>query len=372
MAKKKDGKNKDAQTKDGKNHGKNGGKNYGKDRGKNHEKNQDGETQDAKSEHSDQTEAQAQEGRVVLTSVPTPPEPAGDEPSARARRAPGHDGLSDAIRTALRVRPGFQLADVDPGSTPGFEGGKNDAEKVMVQTADEVAELQERLYAEAKGRSEGGRSVLLLVQGMDTSGKGGIMRHVIGLMDPQGVKITAFKVPTPEERRHPFLWRIRRALPAPGQVGVFDRSQYEDVLVVRVHHLVAKSTWTRRYGQINTFERTTAHQGTSIVKVMLHIGRDEQRARLAERLARPDKHWKFNPGDIDERAQWDDYQVAYQAALERTSTDDAPWYVVPANEKWYARLAVQHILLGELRAMNPQWPPPDYDVAEQQARLAAT
>lgn len=280
------------------------------------------------------------------------------------------DDLTEAIRDALRMRPGWQLAEIDPGGTPAFGGTKKDAEAVMADRADEFADWQERLYAEAK--SGGSRSLLLIVQGMDTSGKGGIMRHVVGLMDPQGVDITAFKAPTREERSHPFLWRIRRALPGPGMIGVFDRSQYEDVLVVRVRNLVPSSTWSRRYGQINTFERTTARQGTSIVKVMLHISSEEQKARLGERLERPDKYWKFNPGDIDDRAHWEDYQVAYQTVLERTHTDHAPWYVVPANEKWYARLAVQHILLGELRAMNPQWPEAAFDVAEQKARLAAT
>ncbi len=293
-----------------------------------------------------------------------------ETPGAATKGASASEDLTEAIREALRMRPGLQLADIDPSGTPAFDGGKKDAEAVMADRAEEIADWQERLFAESKGG--GTRSLLLVVQGMDTSGKGGIMRHVVGLMDPQGVDITAFKAPTREERSHPFLWRIRRALPAPGKVGVFDRSQYEDVLIVRVRNLVPSSTWSRRYGQINTFERTLSRQGTSIVKVMLHISSEEQKERLGERLARPDKYWKFNPGDIDERAHWDDYQVAYQAVLERTSTDHAPWYVVPANEKWYARLAVQHLLLGELRAMNPQWPAATFDVAEQQARLAAT
>ena len=281
-----------------------------------------------------------------------------------------HGDIAEQIRTALQVREGFDLAALDTGSTPAFTGTREDAEDAIGATADEISDLQERLYAESKGGRL--RSLLLVVQGLDTSGKGGIMRHVVGLLDPQGVQITAFKAPTREERSHPFLWRIRRALPTPGMIGVFDRSQYEDVLIVRVHNLVPPSTWSRRYGQINTFEKSATDKGIRIVKVMLHIGADEQKARLAERLDRPDKHWKFNPGDIDERKRWADYMTAYQAVMEKTSTEHAPWFVVPADTKWYARLAIQQILLTELRALNPQWPAADFDVAEQQARLAAT
>ena len=240
----------------------------------------------------------------------------------------------------------------------------------MPELADVVSELQERLYAESKGGGQ--RSVLLVIQGMDTSGKGGIMRHVVGAMDPQGVALTSFKVPSDEERRHPFLWRIRRALPRPGEIGVFDRSHYEDVLVVRVHDLVPRAQWSRRYGQIATFERGLVESGTTVVKVMLHISKDEQRARLAERLARPDKHWKYNPGDIDEREHWDEYMEAYQSVLERTSTESAPWYVVPADRKWYARLAVMQLLKEHLEAMDPRWPAADFDVEVEQERLEHT
>ena len=207
---------------------------------------------------------------------------------------------------------------------------------------------------------------------MDTSGKGGIMRHVVGAADPEGVRATAFKVPTEEERSHDFLWRITRALPTPGQIAVFDRSHYEDVLVVRVHDLVAPAEWEQRYDQINAWEQGVVEAGTTIVKVMLHVGRDEQKARLAERLDRPDKYYKFNPGDIDERLYWDDYMAAYQDALTRCSTDVAPWHVVPANHKWYARYAVQQLLLAALEGLDPQWPPADFDVDEQKARLAAS
>jgi PPK2 family polyphosphate:nucleotide phosphotransferase len=205
---------------------------------------------------------------------------------------------------------------------------------------------------------------------MDTSGKGGIMRHVVGQMDPQGVEHTGFKAPSAEEKKHHFLWRIRRALPQPGQVGVFDRSHYEDVLVVRVHDLVPEGTWRKRFDEINAFEREVADAGTTIVKVMTHISSDEQKARLTERLERPDKHWKYNPGDVDERLLWPRYQEAYQEALEKTSTDVAPWYVVPADRKWYARLAVQNIVLEHVATMAPQWPPADFDVEVEKQRLA--
>ena len=271
---------------------------------------------------------------------------------------------------ALRVGEGFVLAECDPRSTPAFDGDKDAGKAALELRAGEIGEFQERLYAEAK--MDGQRSLLLVVQGMDTSGKGGIMRHVVGSMDPQGVRYTAFKAPSAEERSHPFLWRIRNALPFPGQIGVFDRSHYEDVLIVRVHDLVPRATWSRRYAQINAFEEKVVAAGTKVVKVMLHVSSDEQKARLTERLERPDKQWKYNPGDVDERLEWPHYQEAYQAVLDRTSTDAAPWYFVPADRKWYARLAVQSLVLEHLEAMDPQWPAVDYDVAEEQERLRVT
>ncbi|HYO86847.1 MAG TPA: PPK2 family polyphosphate kinase [Dermatophilaceae bacterium] len=285
-------------------------------------------------------------------------------------RWPPGGSASESFSEILRVRPGFVLADLDPDSTPGYRGDKDSAEGDLSGMADEIAEWQERLYAQA--RAGGAGSLLLLVQGLDTAGKGGIMRHVVGRMDPQGVDITAFKAPTAEERAHPFLWRIRRALPRPGQVMVFDRSQYEDVLVVRVHNLVPPSTWSRRYGQINAFEKSVADRGITQIKVMLHLSNAEQKRRLQERLDRPDKHWKYNPGDVDERRRWDDYQHAYQAVMDRTSTDVAPWYVVPADKKWFARLAVQRLVLEHLRAMDLPWPVAHFDVETEKQRLAET
>lgn len=270
-------------------------------------------------------------------------------------------------RDALYVAPGTDLSAIDTRGTPAFDGDKGDGKDELAALAEPVSDLQERLFAEASAGSH--RGALLVIQGMDTAGKGGVMRHVVGNVDPQGVEITAFKPPTDEELEHPFLWRIRKALPQPGQIGVFDRSHYEDVLIARVHDLVPKTQGSRRYTEINTFEQDVADAGTTIIKVMLHISRDEQEERLAERLDRPDKHWKFSPGDIDERAHWEEYQEAYQVAIDRCSTDVAPWYVVPADRKWYARLAVMHLLKEHLEAMDLQWPEADFDVEEQRTRL---
>jgi PPK2 family polyphosphate:nucleotide phosphotransferase len=269
----------------------------------------------------------------------------------------------------LRARPGIHLDEVDPRSTPGFTGTKEEGVAALAVAAERLSELQERLFAASRGGDDR-RSVLLVVQGMDTAGKGGIMRHVVGSVDPQGVQITSFKAPTDEERQHDFLWRIRKALPAPGMIGVFDRSHYEDVLVVRVHELFPADVVEERYEQIDAFEREAVDAGTTMVKVMLHISAAEQKERLSERLDRPDKHWKYNPGDVDERLRWHDYQRAYEIALDRCSTDAAPWFVVPADRKWYARWAVQHLLLDALTDLDPQWPTADYDVEAEKVRLA--
>lgn len=271
----------------------------------------------------------------------------------------------------LRVGEGFRLADVNPDATPGFDGGKKQGQADLADGVDELDDLQERLYAQSR-IVEGAPSVLLVLQAMDSAGKGGIVRHVIGAVDPQGVRLKAFKAPTAEERAHDFLWRIEKETPPPGFIGVFDRSHYEDVLIGRVRQLAPAEEIERRYGAINDFEKRVTDAGTRIVKVMLHISPDEQKERLMERLDRPDKHWKYNPGDVGERTLWPDYMDAYQVVFERTSTPEAPWHVVPANRKWYARLAVQALLLEALEAIDPQWPAADFDVAAEKARLAAT
>ncbi|OAN40477.1 polyphosphate kinase 2 family protein [Microbacterium sp. H83] len=271
----------------------------------------------------------------------------------------------------LQAGDGFRLADVDPESTPGYHGGKAEGAEDLEAGLDELTELQERLFAESRvGVARD--SVLLILQAMDSAGKGGIVRHVVGGVDPQGVALTAFKAPTDEERAHDFLWRVRARLPEAGFIGVFDRSHYEDVLIGRVRSLAPADEIERRYGAINDFEAEVAASGTRIVKVMLHISRDEQKSRLMERLERPDKHWKYNPGDVDERMLWDEYMQAYQTVFERTSTDVAPWHVVPANHKWFARLAVQELLLDALQHIDPQWPAADFDVEAEKRRLAAS
>jgi len=269
----------------------------------------------------------------------------------------------------LRVGPGFRLEDLDPTATPGWEKSRDTGDERRAEQGERLSELQERLFAD--GRSDGTRSVLLVLQGMDTAGKGGIVRHVLGMVDPQGIALRSFGVPTPEERSHDYLWRIRNSLPKPGLIGVFDRSHYEDVLVVRVEELVPRAVWETRYDEINAFEAEVAAAGTTIVKVALVVSQDEQKARLAERLDRPDKYWKYNPGDLDVRAKWPAYREAYQAVLDRTSTDVAPWYVVPADRKWYARLAVTELLLEAMEGLDLGWPAPDFDIEVEKARLAA-
>ncbi|MFJ4174999.1 polyphosphate kinase 2 family protein [Microbacterium sp. NPDC089696] len=271
----------------------------------------------------------------------------------------------------LQVGEGFRLADVDPSSTPGYHGHKAEGERDLAAGLDELNILQERLFAESRvGVAED--SVLLILQAMDSAGKGGIVRHVVGGVDPQGVMLTAFKAPTAEERAHDFLWRVEKRLPEAGFIGVFDRSHYEDVLIGRVRSLAPADEIERRYGAITAFEDAAVAAGTRIVKVMLHISPEEQKSRLMERLERPDKYWKYNPGDVDERMLWDEYMAAYQTVFEHTSTAAAPWHVVPADRKWYARLAVQELLLDALQRVDPQWPAADFDVEAEKKRLAAS
>lgn len=272
-----------------------------------------------------------------------------------------------AATEALKA-DGLQIAELDTSALPGFTGDKTAGLELLAKRSTVLSDLQERLYA--NGRSGDKRSVLLVLQGMDTAGKGGIVRHVIGSVDPQGVDHTAFGVPTREELRHHYLWRIRKALPRGGQLGVFDRSHYEDVLVVRVHDLVPAAEWEPRYDEINAFERELVDEGTTLVKVAMFVSLDEQKKRLAERLDRPDKYWKFNPADIDERAYWPAYQQAYQAMLDRTSTEYAPWYVLPADRKWFSRLAVTELLIDALEQLELDWPAAQFDVEEQKRRLA--
>jgi PPK2 family polyphosphate:nucleotide phosphotransferase len=274
------------------------------------------------------------------------------------------------VSDLLRVPAGpVDLSALDTRATPGFDGDKAAGKAELAALGPRLSDLQERLHAE--GATGGSRSLLLILQGMDTSGKGGVVRHVIGQVDPQGCAIASFKAPTREELAHDFLWRIRRRVPGPGKLGVFDRSHYEDVLVVRVHGLVARSTWSRRYAAINRFEARLVTDQVRVVKVFLHISREEQRQRLLARLDDPTKQWKFNPRDVDERAFWGDYQEAYAAALERCNSGAAPWYRVPADRKWYRNWAVASLLVEQLEDMKLTWPKADLDVEEQGARLLA-
>ena len=280
------------------------------------------------------------------------------------------NGWSTPAAEVLRARAVGPIASFDPESTPGFDGDKESGSELLASRGQDLADLQELLYA--NGRSGDHRSVLLVLQGMDTAGKGGIVRHVGGLVDPQGLSIKGFGKPTPEELQHDFLWRIHKALPPAGRIGVFDRSHYEDVLPVRVHNLVPKAEWEKRYDLINQFESELVAGGTTIIKCCLVVSKDEQKARLAERLDRPDKYWKYNPGDIDERAHWDAYLEAYQDIFELTDKDSAPWFVIPANRKWFARLAVCELLTTTLAGLALDWPKADFDVEAEKKRLAAS
>ncbi|MEQ4520964.1 polyphosphate kinase 2 family protein [Pseudarthrobacter sp. B907] len=264
----------------------------------------------------------------------------------------------------LKAGKKFKLGDVDPGSTPGYAGDKAEGEKLLSELDGKLTNLQEQLFAES--RIGGKKRVLLVLQAMDTAGKGGIVNHVMGQMNPQGVQLKSFKAPTPEEQSYDFLWRIEKEVPAAGMVGVFDRSHYEDVLIHRVHRWADAEELERRYRAINEFEARQTAAGTKIVKVMLHISRDEQQERLLARLEDPAKRWKYSGNDLKERAFWEDYMDAYQAAFEQTSSELAPWHVVPANKKWFARIAVQQLLLDALEGLALEWPVPELDVEMEQ------
>ena len=274
------------------------------------------------------------------------------------------------VRNRLRLDPSaiaVVVGEKGADATPGVRGKKRAARDIR-KLAPKLADLQERLYAD--GKSGGTRRVVVVLQGMDTSGKDGAVKHVVGLINPAGVKITSFGKPTKEELRHDFLWRVTRALPLPGYVGVFNRSHYEDVLIVRVHDLVPKEQWEARYDLINAWEAEQVAKGVTFVKVFLHISYDEQRRRLLARLSDVRKHWKINPGDIDERKLWESYREAYAAVLQRCSTDAAPWYVVPADRKWYRNWALSHLLLETLEELDPQWPVrPELDLSGMRKAL---
>lgn len=259
-----------------------------------------------------------------------------------------------------RVKPESRvdLSAWNPNDKSALSGGKREGRKQLLELNQQLEELQELLYAEHKHK------VLIILQGMDTAGKDSTIRHVFEGINPQGVQVVSFKKPTSEELDHDFLWRIHKHVPGCGQMVIFNRSHYEDVLVVRIHNLVPEAVWSKRYEHINTFERLLVDEGTTILKFFLHIDQKEQKERLQARLDEPHKHWKFNPADLAERKLWPQYQQAYQEAIRKTSTDWAPWYIVPANRKWYRNLVVATVIVETLRGLKMRYPEPTFDPAK--------
>lgn len=262
-----------------------------------------------------------------------------------------------AISSKLLVKPGSKLtlAEIDPEATPGCEN-KEDGQARLEKNINRLSVLQYLLYAEGK------RSVLAVLQGIDAGGKDGTIRKVMSGLNPQGVVVTSFKAPAGEEKEHDYLWRVHKKMPRNGQIRIFNRSHYEDVLIVRVHNMVPKEVWKKRYDQINQFEEMLSENGMQIIKFFLYISKDEQKKRFEERISDPERNWKFNVEDLKERKHWDEYVEAFEAALEKCSTSHAPWYVIPANRKWYRNLAVSEILLETLEGMAMEFPKPIADL----------
>ncbi len=265
--------------------------------------------------------------------------------------------MSKSLLDELRVEPGAapRLAERDPGARLGA-GSKSDGVERLAELVERLGVLHNRLYAEAR------RAVLVVLQGMDAAGKDGVIRSVLTGVNPQGCRIESFKEPTPEELAHDFLWRVHRRCPARGEMAIFNRSHYEDVVVVRVRGLVPEHVWRGRYPHIVAFEELLEDEGTQVVKVFLHESKDEQQTRLQERLDDPEKRWKFRTGDLDDRARWDDFQHAYEDAIRETSTKHAPWYVVPADHNWSRNLCVAEILVDVLERLDPKLPTPEVDL----------
>ncbi len=266
----------------------------------------------------------------------------------------GHDYATYRVKPGSRV----DLGEWDPNDRRDFPGGKDEGRERLLELNRRLEELQERLYAEHK------HTVLIVLQAMDTGGKDGTIRHVFEGVNPQGVRVASFKKPTPEELAHDFLWRVHEQVPGKGEIVIFNRSHYEDVLVVRVHNLAPEKVWSKRYGHINDFERMLADEGTTILKFFLHIDLDEQRERLQARLDEPHKRWKFNPADLEERQLWHKYVEAYEDAIGKTSADWAPWYIVPANRKWYRNLVVATVIVETLQDLDMRYPAPAFDPAD--------
>ena len=275
------------------------------------------------------------------------------------------------IHDALGLRAGknFRLADVDPAATPGFSGSKADLAARFAHYDEELYEHQERLFANGRAHEDGAPSLLVVLQGMDTSGKGGAIRHVFSVFDPQGTKTVGFGKPTDEELAHDFLWRIRKHDPLPGQIVAFDRSHYEDVLIQRVHKWVDEDEVDRRFAAIRDYEQELAGRNVKILKIFLHISPQFQKENLLERTEREDKYWKYDPSDIEERGYWDEYMAAYEDAIRRTDEIWAPWYVLPTGNKKYARMALKFLIVDALRHLELSWPAPDFDPEQERQRI---
>jgi PPK2 family polyphosphate:nucleotide phosphotransferase len=259
-----------------------------------------------------------------------------------------------------RINPGMKvsLKDLDPGDQTLFSGSKHEARQLMLDSTKQLEQLQELLYAEHKHK------LLIVLQAIDTGGKDGVIRHVFEGVNPQGVKVASFKTPSVEELDRDYLWRVHKQIPGKGEITIFNRSHYEDVLVVRVHKLVEQRVWLKRYVQINNFERMLTEEGTTILKFFLHIDKDEQKKRLQARLDDPHKQWKFNSGDLKERELWDDYMQAYEDVLSKTSTKWAHWYVIPANKKWYRNYVIATIMIETLKKLKLSYPEPGEDLSQ--------
>ncbi len=261
------------------------------------------------------------------------------------------------------VKGKIKLKDYDPNDSRLFEGNKKDSKEALLKLNTELAALQEQLYAEGKHR------LLIVLQAMDTGGKDGVIGAVFEGVNPQGVKVASFKVPTPVELSHDYLWRVHQQTPGKGEMVIFNRSHYEDVLVVRVHQLVPEEVWSRRYQHIREFERLLADEGTTVLKFYLHIDLQEQAQRFLARVEDPTKQWKFNPGDLDERERWEEYMKAYEDMLNQTSTDWAPWYIIPANKKWYRNWLISKIVIKTLKDLDMRYPAAPENIEDYHKRL---
>lgn len=255
-----------------------------------------------------------------------------------------------------------KLSDWDPEDKQLFNGNKEEGLLKLAEIKEELVQLQVRLFAEQKNR------VIVVLQGMDTSGKDGTIRHVFGGVDPQGIKVATFGKPSTRELAHDYLWRIHQQVPTKGSISIFNRSHYEDILAVRVRQLMPESIWKKRYKHICDFERMLTDEGTTIIKIFLHIDNEEQKQRLIKRKENPAKHWKLFPEDVEDRKLWPDYIEAYEDALEKTHTDYAPWHIIPANRKWYRNIAIAQLMVDTLKKLKPEFPKPRFNVEDIEIR----